>query len=114
MPAPEFVNQDTVQRFAASLDGLSAGEVDERLELLEAFVEFVGDSPDEMIRTVFDEESHTYKRRGRYTNAAKEFAATFGDAPNAQLQRSNIIRAFFIANGRRLLPERPQWMTDDG
>jgi len=29
---------------------------------------------------------------------------------NAQLQRSNIIRAFFIANSRRLLPEQPEWM----
>jgi hypothetical protein len=31
---------------------------------------------------------------------------------HSQLQRSNIIRAFFIANGRRLLTERPAWMSD--
>lgn len=45
-----------------------------------------------------------------YTAKAQEFVATYDEPRNAQLQRSNIIRAFSIANGRRLLPEQPDWM----
>jgi hypothetical protein len=51
-----------------------------------------------------------YKKRNCYTTQAKQFAAELGGSPNAQLQR-NLIRAFFIANGRRLLTERPTWMS---
>lgn len=113
MPAPEFTISETVQRYAATLADMTPRERDERLDLLRAFSEYADDDPDDMIRTVFDEETRKYKKRGHYTALAKEFAASYGDSPNAQLQRSNVVRAFFIANGRRLLTERPAWMSDD-
>lgn len=51
------------------------------------------------------------ERRNYCTTQAKEFAAELGGSSNALLQRSNLIRAFFIANGRLLLKERPAWMS---
>ena len=111
MPTPEFLDQQSVRRYAATLSDLPPRERDERLDLLEAFAARVDRQPDTMIAEIFDETTRKYKRRGYYTTQAKEFAAELGGSPNAQLQRSNLIRAFFIANGRRLLTERPAWMS---
>ncbi|CAM5624127.1 hypothetical protein SALBM311S_02295 [Streptomyces alboniger] len=111
MPTDDFVSQASIQRYAATIDDLTPHERDERLDLLEAFAKHVGREPDTMIEEIFDEATRKYKKRGFYTNGAKEFAATFGDSHNAQLRRSNVIRAFFIANGRRLLTEQPAWMS---
>ncbi|MFC7504113.1 hypothetical protein ACOACQ_18545 [Nocardioides sp. CPCC 206347] len=111
MPSPEFAAHTSIQRYAATLDDLTARERDDRLNLLEAFAAHVDRDPDTMIAEIFDEETRKYKKRGFYTEGAKAFAASFGDSSNAQLQRSNVIRAFFIANGRRLLTEQPAWMS---
>ena len=111
MPGPEFTAYRSVQRYAATLTDLTARERDERLDLLQSFAEYVDRDPDTMIEEIFDEETRKYRRRGFYTEEAKTFAAGFGDSPNARLRRSNVIRAFFIANGRRLLTERPAWMS---
>lgn len=106
----EFTTKTTVARYATSLDDLSAADRDRRLQTLADFAAFVDRDPDQMIAEIFNEETRKYRKRGFYTEKAKEFAATFDEPRNAQLQRSNIIRAFFIANGRRLLPEQPDWM----
>jgi hypothetical protein len=63
-----------------------------------------------MIAEVFDEQPRKYRRRGFYSDKAKEFAARYDEPRTAQLQRSNVVQAFFIANGRGLLPEQPAWM----
>jgi len=114
MPTPEFLDQQSVRRYASTLSDLTPRERDQRLDLLEAFAARVDRQPDAMIADIFDETTRKYKRRRYYTTHAKEFAAELGGSPNAQLQRSNLIRAFFIANGRRLLTERPAWMSDSG
>ena len=110
MPDAEFVAKETVARYAKSLADMSAADRDRRLQTVQDFATFVGKDLDELIAEVFDEQTRKYRKRGFYTDKAKEFAATFDEPRNAQLQRSNIIRAFFIANGRRLLPEQPDWM----
>ncbi len=110
MPDSDFLAKLTVERYAKSLDDLPPADRDKRLDTLAGFARFVDVDPDVMIEEVFDEETRKYKRRGFYTDKAKEFAATYDEPRNAQLQRSNIVRAFFIANGRRLLPEQPDWM----
>jgi hypothetical protein len=110
VPDPEFTASTTVARYARSLDDLPAAERDRRLRTLADFAAFVDRDPDLMIAEIFNEETRKYRKRGFYTEKAKEFAATFDEPRNAQLARSNIIRAFFIANGRRLLPEQPDWM----
>lgn len=110
MPDPDFLAQPTVERYARSLDDMTPVERNKRLQTLADFAAFVGRDPDVMIAEVFDEETRKYRKRGFYTEKAKEFAATFDEPRNAQLQRSNVIRAFFIANGRRLLTEQPDWM----
>jgi hypothetical protein len=111
MASATFLSHSSVQRYAATLDDLTPREREERLDLLEAFARYVDREPDTMIAEIFDEETRKYRKRGFYTDSAKEFAATVADSPNARLQRSNVIRAFFIANGRRLLTERPAWMS---
>jgi hypothetical protein len=64
-----------------------------------------------MIAQIFDETAREYKRRNYYTTQAKEFAAELGGSPNAQLQRSSLIRAFFIGSGRRLVTDCPASMS---
>jgi hypothetical protein len=59
---------------------------------------------------IFNKETRKYRKRGFYSDNAKAFAAERGGPHHVQLQRSNIIRSFFIANGYRLPPERPDWM----
>lgn len=111
MPDPDFVAQLTVARYIKSIHDLSPTDRDARLQILADFATFVDRQPDQMIVEVFNEETRKYRKRGYYTEKAKEFAATRETSPNAQLRVSNIIRGFFIANGRRLLPEKPSWMT---
>lgn len=111
MPDTEFIEKTTVARYARSLDDLTPRDREARLQTLAAFAVFVDRDPDRMVEEVFDTETRKYRRRGFYSEKAREFAATFDEPRNAQLRRSNVIRAFFIANGRRLLPEKPDWMT---
>ncbi len=106
----DFLAKATVARYARSLDDLPPAERERRLRTIADFASYVGQDPDLMIEEVFDEQTRKYRKRGFYTGKAREFAATYDEPRNAQLQRSNIIRAFFIANGRRLLPEQPDWM----
>ena len=107
---PDFLARTTVARYAKSLDDLPAADRERRLQTVADFARYVGRDPDVMIEEIFDEQTRKYRKRGFYTDQAKAFAATYDEPRNAQLQRSNIIRAFFIANGRRLLPEQPDWM----
>jgi uncharacterized iron-regulated membrane protein len=110
VPDETFLGTETVARYAKSLDDLAPADRDRRLQTLADFAAYVQRDPDQMIAEVFNQETRKYRKRGFYSDKAKQFAATFDEPRNAQLQRSNIIRAFFIANGRRLLPERPDWM----
>jgi hypothetical protein len=110
VPDAEFTSKTTVARYAKSLDDMTPAERDLRLRTLADFAAYVERDPDQMIAEIFDEETRKYRKRGFYTEKAKEFAATYDEPRTAQLRRSNIIRAFFIANGRRLLTEQPDWM----
>lgn len=110
MPDPAFTAKTTIARYAAALDDMTPPERERRLQVLEEFAAYVERDPDVMITEIFNEETRKYRKRGFYTDKAKEFAATHDGPRSAQLWRSNVIRAFFIANGRRLLPEQPDWM----
>ncbi len=110
-PTPEFVEYETVKRYADSLDDLTEEERGERLATLEAFADYVGHTPDEMVEKIFNKETRKYRKRGFYSDNAKAFAAEQVDGPqHLQLACSNVIRSFFIANGYRLPPEQPDWM----
>ncbi|MFE0019439.1 hypothetical protein [Amycolatopsis sp. NPDC059021] len=101
----EFI---TVRRYARSLARLPEADRAARLAALAQFAEFVGRTPDEMIEEVFDERTRRYRRQGFYSDKAREFAALDGP-PAIRIARGVIVRAFFAANGRRLLPEYAEW-----
>ncbi|MGV0656548.1 hypothetical protein ABQE48_22070 [Mycolicibacterium thermoresistibile] len=109
----DFTSQLTVQRFLSTLDDLTPAERADRIAVLRGFADYVDRTPDQMIEEVFDEVTRKYRRRNFYTSKAREFATAEGGPENVQLRRANVIRAFFIANGRRLLPDRPAWMSGD-
>jgi hypothetical protein len=109
-PSEAFLAHETVQRYAGTLDDLTPAERDKRLGTLESFAEFVGKSPDTMIEEIYNRETRKYRKRGFYTDKAREFGAQLEGPPSLQLARANLIRSFFIANGFRLTPERPSWM----
>jgi hypothetical protein len=67
----EFLNQPSVQRYAATLADMTVHDRDERLNLLEAFANRVQRQPDAMIAEIFDETTRKYKKRGIYTAEAK-------------------------------------------
>jgi hypothetical protein len=110
-PSPAFLESAAVQRYAASLDDLTAKERDARLAVVEEFSAFVGRPPDQMAEEIFDRETRKYKKRGFYTEMVKEFSEQIEGPWNQQTARGNIVRSFFIANGTRLVPEKPPWMT---
>jgi len=100
-----------MQRFDKHLDDdLTPDERELRLNLLEQFSKFVDRDPDTMVADIFDEATAKYRKRGFYTDQANAFAESLGGSPSQVLFRANVIRTFFIANGRRLTPPRPDWM----
>lgn len=110
MTDTDFHDLITVRRYAAQLSDLDAKEREERLGTVAAFAEFVGRTPDEMIAEIFNEKTRKYRKRGFYSDRVKEFSAALDGPRNRQLFRGNVIRSFFIANGRRIPPEQPDWI----
>ncbi|MFN8455754.1 MAG: hypothetical protein U0401_13990 [Anaerolineae bacterium] len=107
-----FSEYPTVQKYIQDLVSkeLTAKEQQERLAILEEFCNFVERTPDEMVAEIFDVETHKYKKRNFYTAKVKEFSAQIAAPWSVQTARGNIIRSFFIANGRRLPNEKPDWL----
>lgn len=107
-----FTSYSTVQKFLDDLTtkDLSAEDVQSRLNTLEAFCQFVERTPDQMITEIFDVETRKYKKRNFYTAKVKEFSAQVPGSWHEQTARGNVIRNFFIANGRRLPNEKPDWL----
>ena len=102
----------TVRKYVAELagKGLTDAEQQERLAILAEFCTFVGRTPDQMLAEIFDLETQKYKKRNFYSDRVKEFSAQIPGAWSEQTARGNIIRGFFIANGRRLPNEKPEWL----
>ncbi len=105
-----FTAYPSVQRYAASLDDLVEAERGRRLAILEEFCRFVDRSPDLMVEELYDPVARKYRRRGFYMERVRAFADLVGGPEYTRLFRGNVIRSFFIANGYRLIPERPSWM----
>lgn len=107
-----FTSYATVQKFLDDLatKDLSAEDVQSRLHTLEEFCKFVDRTPDQMITEIFDVETRKYKKRNFYTAKVKEFSTQVPGSWHEQTARGNVIRNFFIANGRRLPNEKPDWL----
>ncbi|MBV8360005.1 MAG: hypothetical protein JO189_19025 [Deltaproteobacteria bacterium] len=108
----EFAACTTVQKYIAELTdkGLTEAEQQERLTILAEFCNFVGRTPDQMIEEIFDVETQKYRKRSFYSDRVKEFSAQIPGNWSARTARGNVIRSFFIANGRRLPNEKPEWL----
>lgn len=102
----------TVQKYIDELQsrGLSSEELQERLAVLDEFCQFVEQTPDEMVEAIFDVETRKYKKRNFYSARVKEFSEQLTGTWSEQTARGNVIRSFFIANGRRLPHEKPSWL----
>jgi hypothetical protein len=102
----------TVQKYIAELlsKGLTAAQQQERLAILAEFCEFVGQTPDQMVAEIFDVGTGKYRKRTFYSDRVKEFSARIEGTWSARTARGNVIRSFFIANGRRLPNEKPDWL----
>ncbi len=90
--------------------GLSGAEQQQRLAILAEFCAFVGRSPDQMVAEIFDVETQKYKKRNFYSDRVREFSARISGTWSERTARGNVIRGFFIANGRRLPNEKPDWL----
>ncbi len=112
MPQQAFSAYPSVQKYIAELagKGLTEPEQEERLAVVAEFCKFVERSPDEMVAEIFDVQTQKYRKRNFYSDRVKEFSARVPGTWSAQTARGNIIRAFFIANGRRLPNEKPDWL----
>lgn len=107
-----FLDYPAVQKYRDDMALKEYSEADQqtRLAVLEAFCAFVGKTPDEMVDEIFDTETRKYKKRNFYTARVKEFSAQLAGSWSEQTARGNVIRNFFIANGRRLPNEQPDWL----
>ena len=112
MTHPAFNAYPTVRKYIEELagKGLTDAEQQERLAILAEFCDFVGRTPDQMVGEIFDVETQKYKRRNFYSDRVKEFSAQISGSWSARTARGNVIRSFFIANGRRLPNEKPDWL----
>jgi Na+/phosphate symporter len=112
MTQDEFAAYTTVQKYLAELaeKGLTEAEQHERLAILADFCRFVGRTPDQMVAEIFDVETQKYRKRNFYSDRVKEFSTQIPGTWSEQTARGNIIRSFFIANGRRLPNEKPEWL----
>jgi hypothetical protein len=110
MTESTFTESVAVQRYIGSLDGMTPAEKDERLKTLADFTAFVERTPDEMVAEIFNVETRKYRKRGFYSDKIKEFSAQLDGPRSLQIRRGNVIRSFFIANGRRVPPDTPDWM----
>jgi len=108
--AAAFGDLETVRRYAAALRDLSVQEQEQRLDLLREFSVWVERTPDEMVDELFDTVSRKYRKRGFYTQRIREFSMAIPGTWAEQNFRGNVIRSFFIANGYRIVPEKPPWM----
>jgi len=102
----------TVQKYLAELanKGMKEAEQQERLSILAEFCTFVGRTPDQMVGEIFDVETQKYRKRNFYSDRVKEFSAQIPGTWSGRTARGNVIRSFFIANGRRLPNEKPEWL----
>jgi hypothetical protein len=112
MSQQAFTTSPAVRKYIAELagKGLTATEQQERLATLAEFCNFVGQTPDQMVAEIFDVETQKYKKRNFYSDRVKEFSAQISGTWSARTARGNVIRSFFIANGRRLPNEKPDWL----
>ncbi len=112
MTQDEFAACATVQKYLAELaeKGLTDVEQRERLTILADFCQFVGRTPDQMVAEIFDVKTQKYMKRNFYSDRVKEFSAQIPGTWSARTARGNVIRSFFIANGRRLPNENPEWL----
>jgi hypothetical protein len=106
----DFLDYETVGRYAGSLADLTGPERETRLRTLHAFAVFVERTPDQMVEEIYNKETRKYRKRGFYTERIKAFQEQLDGGPHRQLAQANVIRSFFIANGFRIPPERPAWM----
>jgi site-specific recombinase XerD len=112
MTQDEFAAYTTVQKYLAELaeKGLTEAEQHERLAILTDFCRFVDRTPDQMVAEIFDLETQKYRKRNFYSDQVKAFSAQIPGTWSERTARGNIIRSFFIANGRRLPNEKPEWL----
>ena len=112
-PVPEdvpFAEFETARRYVALMTDLTDRERADRLAVLEEFSRFVGRTPDQMIEEIFNVETRKYRKRGFYSERILEFSAQVEGPWAVQAARGNVIRSFFIANGRRVPNARPPWL----
>ncbi|MEV0084480.1 hypothetical protein [Saccharopolyspora sp. NPDC050642] len=106
-----FTDFETVRRYTDQLDSdLTEDERADRLDTLRKFAEFVERTPDEMVAEIFNTQTRKYRKRGFYATKIKEFSEQLDVPRGQQVAKGNVIRAFFIANGRRVPPEMPEWL----
>jgi site-specific recombinase XerD len=107
-----FATSPAVRKYIEELagKGLTDAEQRQRLATLAEFCNFVGRTPDQMLDEIFDVETQKYKQRNFYSDRVKEFSAQISGTWSARTARGNVIRGFFIANGRRLPNEKPDWL----
>jgi hypothetical protein len=112
MNQDEFAAHPTVRKYVADLaaKGMNDAQRQERLAVLEEFCRFVDRTPDQMVAEIFNLETQKYRKRNFYTDQVRKFSAQISGSWSAQTARGNIIRSFFIANGRRLPNEKPAWL----
>src|SRR5579885_3163480 len=102
----------SVRKFIAEMaeKGLGEAEQEQRLAILAEFCKFAGRTPDQMVAEIFNVETGKYHKRNFYSDQVRRFSTQIPGPWSAQTARGNVIRSFFIANGRRLPKEKPDWL----
>jgi hypothetical protein len=108
--ADDTLVSTALEKYAATLADMSPEDRDRRLNIMHGFAKFVDRCHDRMVEEIYDRVTMKYKKRGFYTERLNAFADSAGGARATKVFTGNVIRAFFIANGCRIPPDKPSWM----
>lgn len=92
-------------------DRYSTNEINQRLELLDKFCDFVEKNPDELVNEIYNFETHKtrIKKRDFYNEKINEFIEELEGTPSVKDNSGNILDGFFIYNGIKMFRKRKVW-----
>lgn len=93
----------------------STDEINQRLELLDKFCDFVERNPDELVNEIYNFETHKTRltKRDYYNSKINEFIEELEGTHSVKDNFGNILDGFFIYNGIKMFRKRKVW-THDG
>lgn len=108
----ELESYKSIQMWLKELRGrYNNDEINQRLELLNKFCDFVAKNPDELVNEVYNFETHKprVKKRNNINERIDEFVNGLEVSASIKATYGNMLEGFFLYNGVRMFRRRKVW-----